>query len=55
MNESDNVEQLPYSQQIANLPTHLLKTSKANRDETMTTEMEYVNFMKENNLRTSVL
>ena len=52
LNESDNVGQLTHSQQIMNLPT--LKT-RTNRDETMTTEMEYVNFMKDNNFRASLL
>lgn len=52
LNESGN-EELPRAQQILNLPN--LKTNKPNRDETMNTEMEYVNFMKENNFRASVL
>ena len=51
LNESDNVGQLTHSQQIMNLPS----LKKANRDETMTTEMEYVNFMKDNNFRASLL
>ena len=44
---------MPHSQQILNLPS--LKNNKMNRDETMTTEMEYVNFMKDSNFRASIL
>ena len=51
LNESNNVDQLTHSQQINLLPT----LKKSNRDETMTTEMEYVNFMKDNNFRASLL
>ena len=49
MNDSDNNSQLPHSQQILNMPSlHMTgrKLSKNGQDETMTTEMEYVNFMK---------
>jgi hypothetical protein len=35
------------------LPT--LKNLKGNKDETMITEMEYVNFMKDGNFRASVI
>lgn len=53
LNESDNVSQLPHSQQISGLPS--LKNMKASKDETMITEMEYVNMMKDSNFRASVL
>ena len=51
LNDSETMN-MPHSQQILNLPS--LK-NKINKDETMTTEMEYVNFMKDNgNFRASV-
>jgi hypothetical protein len=50
LNDSDTMN-IPHSQQILNLPS--LK-NKINKDETMTTEMEYVNFMKDSNFRASV-
>lgn len=53
LNESDNVSQLPHSQQILNLPT--LKNLKNGKDETMITEMEYVNMMKDSHLKASLL
>ena len=53
LNESDNVSQLPHSQQLSNLPS--FKNMKASKDETMITEMEYVNMMKDSNFRASVL
>lgn len=43
---------MPHSQQIENLPS--LSKNK-NRDETMNTEKEYVNFMMDSNFRASVL
>ena len=51
LNESDSVSQLPHSQQLLSVPTSL--RPKASRDETMNTEMEYVNFMKDANFRAS--
>lgn len=53
LNESDNAAQLPHSQQIINLPT--IKTVKnGNKDETMITEFDYINMMKDTNFRASV-
>jgi len=49
----ENTEGVSRAQQIQNMPQW--KNIRGNRDETMNTEMEYVNFMKENNFQASVL